>query len=239
MPIIPIHSVTDSTFESHVLKSEKPVVVRFTAKNCPPCNQLSPYLKKLRNQYWQHITIVDYSLDAKDNSQKLYFKQYVPEQRYPVLVFFYQGKELNRSVGFSPDAYLALREEFVVFAAQTLGQSYQLPANYHEREAEFVEAATQASIAYETMMKPAIERWEKASFNRSTERVTAAAEARLRAGKITRAERDALINARQLQVMKQKNFQRALAKFRQALVSAEETLVASIEAAEHEFSLRQ
>lgn len=239
MPIIPIQSVTDSNFESQVLKSEKPVVVRFTAKNCHPCRRLSPYLKKLRDQFWNRITVLDYQAETDSNSQQLYFKQYVPEHFYPVTVFFHKGEVVARSVGFGPGDYITLREEFAKFAAQTLGEHFLLPPNYQEREAEFIEATTAAEAAFEVDVKPAEVRYERdsASYNRAIEKVTARANAKLQAGKITEEECKALITAKWRRVFQQKNFRVAMARFTSAAERAEQKLVSSVQAAAHEFFL--
>ena len=57
-------AVTDATFDTDVLKSDKPVVVDFWAPWCGPCRQVSPILDEIAAQH-DEITVV--KLNADDN----------------------------------------------------------------------------------------------------------------------------------------------------------------------------
>ena len=45
-----VAEVTDATFESEVLKAEKPVIVDFWAPWCVPCRRVSPILDELSDR---------------------------------------------------------------------------------------------------------------------------------------------------------------------------------------------
>jgi len=45
-----VGEVTDATFESDVLRSEKPVIVDFWAPWCAPCRRISPILEEISEQ---------------------------------------------------------------------------------------------------------------------------------------------------------------------------------------------
>jgi thioredoxin 1 len=59
-------AVTDATFDTDVLTSDKPVVVDFWAPWCGPCRQVSPLLDQIASEH-DEITIV--KLNADDNPQ--------------------------------------------------------------------------------------------------------------------------------------------------------------------------
>ena len=45
-----VGEVTDATFESDVLRSEKPVIVDFWAPWCAPCRRISPILEEMSEE---------------------------------------------------------------------------------------------------------------------------------------------------------------------------------------------
>jgi thioredoxin 1 len=59
-----IDAVTDATFTSEVLESEKPVLVDFTAAWCPPCRAMNPILDEIASSR-DDLRIV--KLDVDDN----------------------------------------------------------------------------------------------------------------------------------------------------------------------------
>jgi len=59
--------VTDTNWESEVLKSSIPVLVDFWAPWCGPCKAMGPYVDKLAEEYDGKIKVV--KLNTQDNAE--------------------------------------------------------------------------------------------------------------------------------------------------------------------------
>ena len=89
-----IQDVSDNSFESDVLKSDKPVLVDFWAQWCAPCRMLAPTVEAVAEKYQGTASVVKLNVD--DNP--------AVSQRYgikgiPTLILFKNGKEEERVVG--------------------------------------------------------------------------------------------------------------------------------------------
>ena len=81
-----VRDVSDSNFESDVLKSDKPVLVDFWAQWCAPCRMLAPTVEAVAEKYKGNATVVKLNVD--DNP--------AVSQRYgikgiPTLILFKNG----------------------------------------------------------------------------------------------------------------------------------------------------
>jgi thioredoxin 1 len=86
--------VTDQNFSDTVLKSEKPVVVDFWAPWCRPCLMMAPMFEEFANEYGDKMTFA--KLNTDDNQMTA---GRLGIQGIPTLLFFRNGREIDRIVG--------------------------------------------------------------------------------------------------------------------------------------------
>ena len=86
--------VSDQDFEQKVLKSSKPVVVDFWAVWCGPCRMMAPIFEELSTEYTDKMQFAKMDTDINPS---------VPVRLgirgIPTLIFFKDGREVNRIVG--------------------------------------------------------------------------------------------------------------------------------------------
>lgn len=86
--------VSDTSFESDVLKSEKPVLVDYWAEWCGPCKQIAPILEEVSGEYDEKITVAKLDVDANQNTSMQYGIRGVP-----TLMLFKDGDVVATHVG--------------------------------------------------------------------------------------------------------------------------------------------
>ena len=98
---MPTKPVTDNSFESDVIKSDKPIVVDFWAEWCGPCKQIAPALEELASEYEGEITIAKVNVDENPVSPSKFGVRGIP-----ALFLFKNGEMVSSKVGASPKASL-------------------------------------------------------------------------------------------------------------------------------------
>jgi thioredoxin 1 len=88
---------TDDTFESEVLKSDKPVLVDFWAVWCGPCRMIAPIVEELAVEYDGKVKIG--KLDV-DNNQQVSIKYGV--RSIPTILIFKDGQIKDTIIGAVP-----------------------------------------------------------------------------------------------------------------------------------------
>ena len=89
--------ITDRTFESVVLKSDKPVLVDFWAAWCGPCRMVGPIIDELSGEYDGRAVVGKVDVD---NNQEFAAKYGV--RNIPTVLLFKDGELIDRKVGVSP-----------------------------------------------------------------------------------------------------------------------------------------
>jgi thioredoxin 1 len=73
--------ITDTEFETEVLKSEQPVLVYFWAAWCGPCKLMAPVLNTAASNYSDRLKIVKMEVDPNPVTVKQYQIEGVPAFR--------------------------------------------------------------------------------------------------------------------------------------------------------------
>ena len=89
-----VSDVTDSNFESEVLKSDKPVLVDFWAEWCGPCKALAPHVHSVADEHHEALKVV--KLDIQTNMQTAMTYKV---SAIPTLLVFKDGAVVARQQG--------------------------------------------------------------------------------------------------------------------------------------------
>jgi thioredoxin 1 len=93
--------VTDTNFESDIIKSSVPVLVDFWAVWCAPCRAIAPHVEALATQYEGKIKVGKCDIDANPQVPTRYDVRSIP-----TLLMFKDGQVVGQVVGAVPRAKL-------------------------------------------------------------------------------------------------------------------------------------
>jgi len=101
--------VTDDSFDTDVLQSNKPVIVDYWAEWCGPCRMVAPVLEEIAAEFADKIDVVKLNIDENPSVAKRYGIMAIPTMNV-----FSGGQVVKQIVGAKPKSAL-LRElaEFI------------------------------------------------------------------------------------------------------------------------------
>ena len=89
--------VSDSSFDTDVLKASGPVLVDFWAEWCGPCKMIAPALEEIAGLLGDKVKIVKLNVDENPATAQKYGIMSIP-----TLMLFKNGELASRQVGAAP-----------------------------------------------------------------------------------------------------------------------------------------
>ena len=86
--------ITDSSFESEVVKAGKPVLIDFWAEWCGPCKMIAPMLDEIAAEYQGKVTIAKLNIDENPKTPQRFNVRGIP-----TLILFKNGQVEGQKVG--------------------------------------------------------------------------------------------------------------------------------------------
>ncbi|MCP9223460.1 thioredoxin [Erythrobacter sp. LQ02-29] len=90
-------TVTDDSFQTDVLESDKPVLVDFWADWCGPCKMIAPALEEISEELGDQVTIAKVDIMANTDTASNFGVQAIP-----YLLLFKNGEPVANMRGAAP-----------------------------------------------------------------------------------------------------------------------------------------
>jgi thioredoxin 1 len=94
-------TVTESSFDTEVLASDKPVLVDFWAEWCGPCHAVAPILDRIVEEHRGELKLVKVNIDEEQGLAQRYGVMSIP-----MMVLFKDGAPAAQTVGAQPKGAL-------------------------------------------------------------------------------------------------------------------------------------
>jgi thioredoxin 1 len=94
-------AVTDATFTTDVLKSDRPVLVDFWAEWCAPCRKVDVLLDEIGKELGEQLSIVKMDIDTNPETVRAY-----QVMSAPTLTIFKGGEPVQQIIGAKPKSEL-------------------------------------------------------------------------------------------------------------------------------------
>ncbi|PKP32911.1 MAG: thioredoxin [Bacteroidetes bacterium HGW-Bacteroidetes-16] len=98
--------LTDATFESLVLKSDKPVIVDFWAVWCGPCRIVGPIVEEIGEEFVDKAVVGKLDVDHNPEVARQFGIRNIP-----TILFFKNGEVVDKQVGAVPKQVLVSKLE--------------------------------------------------------------------------------------------------------------------------------
>ena len=99
-------AVTEQTFKSTVVYSDKPVLVDFWAEWCGPCKKLSPIIEEIAGEYGDKIVVASVDVDAERTLGAMFQIMSIPS-----VLIFKGGQKVDEFVGLRPKSEIVAKLE--------------------------------------------------------------------------------------------------------------------------------
>ena len=94
-------NVTDESFKTDVLESDKPVLVDFWAEWCGPCKMIAPALEEISDELSEQVTIA--KMDIMENTG---IPGEIGVQSIPLMILYKNGEAVAQKLDAAPKGQL-------------------------------------------------------------------------------------------------------------------------------------
>ncbi len=94
-------TVTAETWDTEVLRSDKPVIVDFWAEWCGPCHAVAPVLDKIIEERSGEVRLVKVNIDEQQDLAQRYGVASIP-----TMILFRDGEPAAAAIGAQPKGSL-------------------------------------------------------------------------------------------------------------------------------------